>query len=153
METALYRCYDAGGRLLYVGIAADAERRMIQHERDHWHGAIGAIDIALYPDWRPAKDAETEAIKTEWPLWNIHESPWGGVVSDYVRQLDSSWRQDKWGCWYRLPFVARPPGWQREWTGEDERRFQEKCRHGSSVRRLTRIAAAVAPHAVRNEAA
>lgn len=33
-RTALYRLYDAAGRLLYVGVAANPERRWEQHSRD-----------------------------------------------------------------------------------------------------------------------
>lgn len=150
--TALYRPYNASGRLLYVGIADDAEKRMDGHQYDHWYADVAAMDIALYPGRRQAKTAETEAIKTEWPLWNIHESPWGGVAAARARHLEGTWQQDKWGrwhstladCWqfdeqgclrFMSPVLSGPP---REWTAADERRLVERVRHNFHVRRLTR---------------
>jgi hypothetical protein len=79
-ETALYRAYGSPGRLLYVGIAEDVAARMDSHQPDPWYADIAAMDITLYPGRRQAKTAETEAIRAEWPLWNLSESPWACVV-------------------------------------------------------------------------
>jgi predicted GIY-YIG superfamily endonuclease len=73
--TALYRLYDDGAHLLYVGIARDPQQRMDRHQPDHWLADIAAVGITLYPYRQQAKATETKAIKTEWPLWNIHQSP------------------------------------------------------------------------------
>ncbi len=133
----LYRAYDSGGRLLYVGIAVDPERRMDQHQREHWYGAIAAIDVRRYCGRRAAKGAETEAIATEWPLWNVSQSPWGCIAADRARQLGGYWRQDKWGQWHP---VRRSGGEPRSWDAAAERLFRKEFRHQCHIRRLVRAA-------------
>jgi hypothetical protein len=38
------------------------------------------MDVEFWPHWNRAKMAEEQAIVTEWPLWNIRESPWAATV-------------------------------------------------------------------------
>ena len=72
----VYRVYDGGGRLLYVGFAVCPEDRFRGHEHSsRWYGKIAAVAIEKYPDVLTARAAETDAIKAEWPLWNISQSP------------------------------------------------------------------------------
>lgn len=139
--TCLYRPYNARGRLLYVGIAVDVESRMKQHEvRSPWYGDVAAMHVELYPDRRSAAAAESEAIAAEWPLWNVHQSPWGGVARDRMRQLDGYWRQDRWGRWHQLPPKPLAAWKPHSWTEADERRFQKRLARDRRVRRLTREA-------------
>lgn len=136
--TWVYRPYDARGRLLYAGMAEDVERRMDQHKFGPWYGDVAAMAVELYATRSEAAAAEREAIAAEWPLWNIRDSPWGGVVSDRMRQLDGYWRQDKRGRWHPVPLetlMARPIS-----AKERERRFQELLARNRRVRRLTREA-------------
>lgn len=70
-ETALYRHFDAAGRLLYVGISNNALRRLLQHrEKAHWFTLISRVDIQWLPSRRLALDAEAIAIIDEHPAWN-----------------------------------------------------------------------------------
>lgn len=134
--TWLYRAYDAPGRLLYVGIAADVEQRMDGHQEHPWYGAIAALEVELYPDRRQAAAAETEAIAAEWPLWNIQNSPWGSFVRDQVRQLTGYWRQDKWGRWHLVPRQSWPRN-TGPLTAAEKRRLDKQLAHHLHVRRLT----------------
>lgn len=131
--TLLYRIYDTGGRLLYVGISANVERRMEGHGDDPWYDAIAAIDIAVYPDRRQAKIAETDAIRAEWPLWNVHQSPWGRIVQVQTWQLRGYGRQDRWGNWHQLRLATRPSG---PWAAAEKARFERRARHVRHVHRL-----------------
>lgn len=70
--TALYRQFDAGGRLLYVGIANNPLRRTGEHAAEKpWFTQVVRIDIQWLPDRDAALEAEEHAIKTERPLFNI----------------------------------------------------------------------------------
>lgn len=71
-RTALYRHFDAGGQLLYVGISSSAVQRLEQRKRTAgWFGIIARIDIEWWP-FRPlAERAEVAAIWHERPLWNV----------------------------------------------------------------------------------
>lgn len=71
-STALYRHFDAAGRLLYVGISLNSIQRTAQHRHGaHWFRDIARIDIEWLPERRAALTAEAQAIATEAPLWNL----------------------------------------------------------------------------------
>jgi len=74
--TDLYRYYDAQGALLYVGIADDWRQRMKQHRYADWFPMAGRLSVEYHPDRRSAAAAELAAIRSEWPLYNVHASPW-----------------------------------------------------------------------------
>lgn len=71
MRTALYRHYDADGRLLYVGIAGSLTRRDKQH-RDHsaWFASVARTETEWLSSRDDALAAERRAIATEHPLHN-----------------------------------------------------------------------------------
>jgi hypothetical protein len=74
----LYRAYDGDGRLLYVGLASyHVEERMKGHIRQGsvWLDQLAHITVEKqHSNWDIAAAAEREAIKTEWPLYNIQHS-------------------------------------------------------------------------------
>lgn len=71
-RTALYRHFDAAGVLLYVGISNNALRRMLQHQgRSHWYEQVATVRLQWFPSRALAEQAETAAIWSEWPLWNL----------------------------------------------------------------------------------
>lgn len=94
-RTALYRHFDAAGRLLYVGISLSAVQRLAQHKQaSHWFAQIARVDVEWLPSRHDALRAESKAIANEAPLHNrarpcIHTPPparpaslpdWGLVV-------------------------------------------------------------------------
>lgn len=69
---ALYRFYNAGGVLLYVGITANPSRRMTEHDKSKdWFDKVTGIKIEWFPDRLAVLDAETLAIDVERPMFNI----------------------------------------------------------------------------------
>lgn len=80
-RTAVYRLYDIAHTLLYIGESDDpGERegwhratqpwgRRIHHRSDEWYGSV-----------EDAYRAETEAIETERPLYNVAKSPYRVIV-------------------------------------------------------------------------
>jgi predicted GIY-YIG superfamily endonuclease len=71
-HTALYRLYDDSDALLYIGIAGNPGRRFEQHRRDKpWWGQVARITLEHHPTRDKALTAETEAIRTEHPRYNI----------------------------------------------------------------------------------
>lgn len=84
--TRLYRHFDAQDRLLYVGISLNQQLRLEQHMRgSKWAADIVKVLVELYPNRAEAKQAETAAIQTENPVWNIAETLW----TDYVPRADT----------------------------------------------------------------
>jgi hypothetical protein len=70
-RTAVYRLFDKEGRLLYVGIAFDPEKRWKDHVVfKSWWPDVARKDI----EWRDTRmlalAAEAEAIRSEHPMYN-----------------------------------------------------------------------------------
>jgi excisionase family DNA binding protein len=71
-QTALYRHFDASGRLLYLGISLNHLSRLSEHRADaHWFRSIARIDVEWFDTRSKAERAERKAIKSERPLHNI----------------------------------------------------------------------------------
>lgn len=71
-RTALYRHFDAAGRLLYVGVSLNAINRLSQHrDNAHWFNDIARVTIKWLPTRSSALAAEAVAIATERPMHNI----------------------------------------------------------------------------------
>ena len=72
VRTALYRLSDAVGRLLYIGITSDPERRWVEHADDKpWWPQVTRFDVDWFDNGRLALAAEGAAIRAEKPLYNI----------------------------------------------------------------------------------
>lgn len=73
---AVYRLYDADGRLLYVGISDAPEVRWKDHERltDWWHLVV-TKDVQWCDNRRLAEAVERKAIETEDPIHNSRHAP------------------------------------------------------------------------------
>jgi hypothetical protein len=70
-RTALYRHFDAGDRLLYVGISASPTRRHAEHgSRACWFADIARIGVEWFDNRADALDAERAAILSESPVHN-----------------------------------------------------------------------------------
>jgi hypothetical protein len=71
MRTALYRHFDADGRLLYVGISMRPFQRLYNHDRSHWSQDIATVRIEWFDARKDALQAELRAITTESPAHNL----------------------------------------------------------------------------------
>jgi predicted GIY-YIG superfamily endonuclease len=73
---ALYRFFDAGSDLLYVGVTNDPGRRWGQHANDKpWWHEVDHIEIERYPDRESVLAAERKAIQEEHPRYNVVHAP------------------------------------------------------------------------------
>lgn len=71
-RTAVYRHYDADGRLLYVGAARSFGNRTQTHMREAaWVALSVRAEATFYPTREEALDAEMAAIQSEAPLYNL----------------------------------------------------------------------------------
>lgn len=74
-KTALYRHYNAKGKLLYVGISLSAASRLLQHSISaHWFLEIANVTIEHFDNRQYALEAEQNAIKLELPLFNKYHN-------------------------------------------------------------------------------
>lgn len=70
--TALYRLFNADGKLLYVGIADDLHRRWVQHARSKaWWPEVAKKTADWHDSRGDAEKAEVKAIEEELPLYNL----------------------------------------------------------------------------------
>lgn len=68
---ALYRFYDSGRRLLYVGITGQPRERWTRHRRNaSWWTAVAYVAVEIFPAEWEALDAERAAIRSESPRFN-----------------------------------------------------------------------------------
>ena len=108
--TALYRYFDADGRLLYVGIASHFPSRVEQHARyDWWEPKSASMTIEHFPDRETAHAAELVAIRDERPRYNRAGSPRHQRLTDYLRE-----RRDRRAPVWVEPVPEVPPapgGW------------------------------------------
>lgn len=69
---ALYRFFDATGRLLYIGITFNLASRFPSHSDDKpWWSQVDTIRVEGYADRSAVLAAEKAAIKAERPLYNV----------------------------------------------------------------------------------
>lgn len=74
-RTALYRLFDAEGRLLYVGIAFDPPDRWRGHAREKsWWPDVVERRVEWHETRHAAGAAEISAIQTEKPLYNVRDA-------------------------------------------------------------------------------
>lgn len=72
----LYRFFDAGGDLLYVGVTNDPGRRWSRHASDKpWWNEVDRIEIDRYPDRTSVLAAERKAVQDERPRYNVVHAP------------------------------------------------------------------------------
>lgn len=77
----LYRCYDADGRLLYIGCASNVARRISAHLNDHRNKASRWLQVSMaryevegpFAGRDAGRRAEAAAIQAEQPLFNFQE--------------------------------------------------------------------------------
>lgn len=74
----LYRFYNRGGELLYVGVAENPFKRWQQHSKDKaWFGEVSRFETDWFPTRESVLAAERRAIKIESPKYNIIHSEAG----------------------------------------------------------------------------
>jgi len=70
-RTALYRHWDASGKLLYLGISHDPAARSEQHRRrSPWFKFVSETSVAWFETRDQAASAERAAIRSEAPVFN-----------------------------------------------------------------------------------
>lgn len=67
----LYRCFDRGGRLLYIGSTAQRYHRMKAHESGSpWWAEVDQVSYVEFASITQARAAERVAIRTEAAIYN-----------------------------------------------------------------------------------
>lgn len=91
-RTALYRYFDADGRLLYLGITNDPSRRDQAHKSKSkytWYPLAASREVKWYATRSEAEAAETAALAAEQPPWNTKGT---AGTSDEARQAQRARR-------------------------------------------------------------
>lgn len=80
-ETAVYRLFDANGRLLYVGIGRNPMGRWAAHAELSWWSTVHRFTVAWFDSRREAADEERRALRSESPAHNIQGTARHGLVT------------------------------------------------------------------------
>jgi predicted GIY-YIG superfamily endonuclease len=81
-ETAVYRLFDASGRLLYVGMGRNPLTRWASHAEQHaWWADVATYSVVWHDTRQEAAAEEREALRHEDPVHNIHGTPRHGLVT------------------------------------------------------------------------
>lgn len=71
VEHFVYRCYDRGGRLLYIGCTQYPERRIGEHrKRSRWGGLLATQTFEGPYGYYEGFAVERAAIEAEAPMFN-----------------------------------------------------------------------------------
>lgn len=93
----LYRCFDAAGRLLYIGITRRGMNRAIDHHEKPWWDEVATMTWQRFATRAEVMAAERDAIMSEAPAYNIaHKAAtvevanadWDRLVEREPRLLD-----------------------------------------------------------------
>jgi predicted GIY-YIG superfamily endonuclease len=91
-RTAVYWLWAVDGRLLYIGMTNDVERRMEQHAADKsWWPQVASRTVRWYRSRPVAERAEEAAIRRDRPYFNDRhnrDNPHRVIVSRRVRHGD-----------------------------------------------------------------
>lgn len=89
--TWLYRFLDSDGRLLYVGITRNLQRRRARHAADKaWWPDVATTVVEWHASRYAALKAERVAIQTELPIHNVvHSKPCDEVAPWYTTLPDA----------------------------------------------------------------
>jgi predicted GIY-YIG superfamily endonuclease len=72
----LYRLWNQGHLLLYVGVTESLDRRLEEHAAGKpWYSEVASVSTEALPTMRLALEAEARAIFWEQPRYNILGSP------------------------------------------------------------------------------
>lgn len=122
----LYRMFDADDRLLYVGMTASVETRLPEHRRSKsWWAQVATIKLEHFDCRADVEQAETLAIRSESPLFNIAgrepephtpirsiripEELWDGLAAVYGKRQRAVIINDLTSYLLRRPGVKMPP--------------------------------------------
>lgn len=93
--TALYRYWDEGDALLYVGITGDLKHRERSHlRRSSWMEFVARSTVERFPSREDAEAAEVAAILAERPLFNAKHNESPEAVRRVVEYLVEHGRTD-----------------------------------------------------------
>lgn len=87
VQPVMYRCFDAAGRLVYVGSTADWNRRLSEHRKQSWwFSLIADIKARHYPTLEDARRAESKLLRKERPTFNWRDTgrSWLGRRDDWT---------------------------------------------------------------------
>ena len=101
MSAFVYRAFNAEGVLLYIGSTIGPAWRMKAHEsHTRWWHVAARFDFEQFDTEAEAREAEIEAIRTEFPRWNIRhradDHP-DGRATTYLHILANYPDDCRWG--------------------------------------------------------
>lgn len=110
MTHRLYRCYDASGRLLYIGVTCEPDRRLNNHRATRARVASlllqqfmdhSEVDSDAYRGRLRGEAAERAAIRSEQPLFNLQHTgvpKWlrDSQIATYIFEQTGRWPEARY---------------------------------------------------------
>lgn len=106
----MYRCFDASGRLIYVGSTARWGRRMGEHRKQSWWFPLMArLKTVEHPTLESARAAEATAIQEEQPAFNWRDTGRGWLGRRDAWTAADRALYDEWHDQPGASFNVTPP--------------------------------------------
>lgn len=74
-ETAVYRLFNEGDELLYVGISRNPMARWAEHAERHWWAQVSQFTVEWHPTREAALSVELQTIHDDKPAHNVLGTP------------------------------------------------------------------------------
>lgn len=106
--TTLYRLFDGGGNLLYVGISNAAARRLLEHSNTReWWGEVYFVGFEKFASREAAAAAELAAIREERPRHNVVGQASATLSETVPRSVQSPYGSVMRNAWSRATLAHR----------------------------------------------
>lgn len=117
-SAAVYRLYDAGGALLYIGSAYDPQTRAKKHHTKPWWPQVARREDDWHPSRQAAFAAETDAITAENPTYNRISGPGPVLLPPPRRRPGGTAVELEEVDEYMVSLRSEPPGARARKLGE-----------------------------------
>lgn len=91
LPATVYRLFDAGGVLLYVGVSLNPFARFAAHRSERsWFFDVASVTFEHFDSRVEALEAEARAIRDEGPKYNLHVASSRSLAND---RAEAAWRK------------------------------------------------------------
>lgn len=88
-QCSIYKCFNADGEIIYIGMAYDVGSMIMQHRGNLWFDQVNEVKAEPVKDRYEARKLEKSLIKLHKPKYN-YAMAYDGNYSDYFTRIKMS---------------------------------------------------------------